>query len=46
MLGLGELVIVGLSVMLGVAVPVVVVVVAVLLYRKMDRIAQKVDGIE
>jgi len=46
MLGLGELVIVALSVMLGLAVPIVIVVGAVLLYRKIDRLEQKIDAIE
>ena len=44
--GLAELVIVAFGVILGLAVPVAMVVVAVLLCRKMDRIERKVDSIE
>jgi hypothetical protein len=39
-------VIVAFGVILGLAVPVAMVVVVVLLYRKMDRIERKVDSIE
>ena len=46
MLGVGELVIVVFATMLTLAVPVAVALVAVFLYRKMDRIEQKVDAIE
>ena len=37
---------VALGVILGLAVPVALVVVAVFLYRKMDRLERKVDSIE
>lgn len=46
LLGLTELVIVVFGGVLGLAVPVAAIVMAVLLYRKMDRIEQKVDAIE